>query len=168
MKSDDRACGAAGSHGGLSLGAGQSQSNFTGWRLTQSAGLFVGESCLQWMPWMRCLCTSSSADGSVHKWSAVFILVYSSAQGPTGQTEDSSYMNVPQRGPAGKAGVHIGQGPVALQRTRKESKIHIMWLQNLQWEWVFLLPASLVRRGECGGGRSISEQIRRRLNCDVH
>lgn len=51
--------------------------------LTQRAGLLVGESCLQWPPWMRCLCTSSSADGSVQKWSAVFIFVYSKAHGPT-------------------------------------------------------------------------------------
>lgn len=63
--------------------------------LTQRAGLFVGESCLQWMPWMRCLCTSSSADGSVHKWSAVFILVYSSAQGPTGEMKGNGYINAP-------------------------------------------------------------------------
>lgn len=53
--------------------------------LTHSAGLLVGESCLQWPPWMRCRCTSSSADGSVQKWSAVFIFVYSKAQGPTGE-----------------------------------------------------------------------------------
>lgn len=55
--------------------------------LTHSAGLFVGESCLQWPPWMRCLCTNSSADGSVQKWSAVFILVYSKAHGPTEKRE---------------------------------------------------------------------------------
>lgn len=64
---------------------------------------------------MRCRCTNSSADGSVHKWSAVFILVYSSAHGPTGEMEDNSYINVPSRCPAGKAGVHICRGPVALQ-----------------------------------------------------
>lgn len=47
------------------------------------AGRREGESCRQWLLWMRCRCTSSSADGSVQKWSAVFTLVYSSAQGPT-------------------------------------------------------------------------------------
>lgn len=41
---------------------------------------------------MRCLCTSSSADGSVHKWSAVFIFVYSSAQGPTGEMKGNGYI----------------------------------------------------------------------------
>lgn len=51
--------------------------------LTQSAGRLVGESWRQWELWIRCLWTSSSAEGSVQKWSAVFILVYSSAQGPT-------------------------------------------------------------------------------------
>lgn len=55
--------------------------------LTHSAGLLVGESCLQWPPWMRCLCTNSSAEGSVQKWSAVFIFVYSKAHGPTEKTE---------------------------------------------------------------------------------
>lgn len=47
------------------------------------AGLLEGESCRQWPLWIRCLCTSSSADGSVQKWSAVLTLVYSKAQGPT-------------------------------------------------------------------------------------
>lgn len=47
------------------------------------AGLLEGESCLQWPLWIRCLCTSSSADGSVQKWSAVLTWVYSNAQGPT-------------------------------------------------------------------------------------
>lgn len=60
--------------------------------LTHSAGLLVGESCLQWPPWMRCLCTSSSADGSVQKWSAVFIFVYSKAQGPTVTVKVNSYI----------------------------------------------------------------------------
>ncbi|KAG7248938.1 hypothetical protein CRUP_023100, partial [Coryphaenoides rupestris] len=48
-----------------------------------------------WPPWMRCLWTSSSADGSVQKWSAVFILVYSSAQGPTDthRTQDNNNNN---------------------------------------------------------------------------
>lgn len=50
---------------------------------THNAGLLVGESCLQMPLWMRCLWTSSSADGSVQKWSAVFIFVYSKAHGPT-------------------------------------------------------------------------------------
>lgn len=47
------------------------------------AGRLDGESCRQWPLWMRCRCTSSSADGSVQKWSAVLTLVYSKAQGPT-------------------------------------------------------------------------------------
>lgn len=53
--------------------------------LTQSAGRLVGESCLRCELWIRCLWTSSSAEGSVQKWSAVFILVYSRAQGPTAE-----------------------------------------------------------------------------------
>lgn len=53
--------------------------------LTQSAGRLVGESWRQCELWMRCRCTNSSAEGSVQKWSAVFILVYSNAQGPTAQ-----------------------------------------------------------------------------------
>jgi len=66
------------------LNAIQHGSDEEGCTRTHRAGLLLGESCcLQWPPWMRCLWTSSSADGSVQKWSAVFILVYSSAQGPT-------------------------------------------------------------------------------------
>lgn len=57
--------------------------------LTQSAGRLVGESCRQCELWIRCRWTSSSAEGSVQKWSAVFILVYSSAQGPTVQRRKS-------------------------------------------------------------------------------
>lgn len=53
--------------------------------LTQRAGRLVGESWRRWELWMRCLWTSSSAEGSVQKWSAVFILVYSNAQGPTAE-----------------------------------------------------------------------------------
>lgn len=53
--------------------------------LTQRAGRLVGESCLRCELWMRCLWTSSSAEGSVQKWSEVFILVYSRAQGPTAE-----------------------------------------------------------------------------------
>lgn len=45
----------------------------------------MGESCLRCELWMRCLWTSSSAEGSVQKWSDVFILVYSRAQGPTAE-----------------------------------------------------------------------------------
>lgn len=60
--------------------------------LTQRAGRLVGESCRRCELWMRCLWTSSSAEGSVQKWSAVFILVYSRAQGPTaGQTEAGNH-----------------------------------------------------------------------------
>lgn len=57
--------------------------------LTQSAGRLVGESWRQCELWIRCLWTSSSAEGSVQKWSAVFIFVYSSAQGPTAQRRKS-------------------------------------------------------------------------------
>lgn len=65
-------------------------------KLTHSAGLLVGESCLQRPLWMRCLWTSSSADGSVQKWSAVFILVYSKAQGPTVTTKPHSETGLTQ------------------------------------------------------------------------
>lgn len=54
------------------------------------AGRLEGESCRQWPLWMRCRWTSSSADGSVQKWSAVLTLVYSNAHGPTAATENSS------------------------------------------------------------------------------
>lgn len=39
-----------------------------------------------WAPWIRWRWTSSLADGSVQKWSDVFSLVYSRAQGPTDNT----------------------------------------------------------------------------------
>ncbi len=52
--------------------------------LTPSAGLRPGDTSWPlWAPWMRCLWTSSLADGSVQKWSDVLSLVYSRAQGPT-------------------------------------------------------------------------------------
>lgn len=35
--------------------------------LTQRAGRLLGESCRRCELWMRCLCTSSSAEGSVQK-----------------------------------------------------------------------------------------------------
>lgn len=57
--------------------------------LTQRAGRLVGESCRRCELWMRCLWTSSSAEGSVQKWSAVFILVYSRAQGPTAEQREA-------------------------------------------------------------------------------
>uniref|UniRef100_A0A3B3SJV9 SCAN box domain-containing protein n=1 Tax=Paramormyrops kingsleyae TaxID=1676925 RepID=A0A3B3SJV9_9TELE len=41
----------------------------------------------RWAPWIRCRWTSSLAEGSVQKWSDVFSLVYSRAQGPTGRKE---------------------------------------------------------------------------------
>lgn len=51
---------------------------------TPSAGLRPGDTSWPlWAPWMRCLWTSSLADGSVQKWSDVLSLVYSRAQGPT-------------------------------------------------------------------------------------
>lgn len=53
------------------------------WSYRTRAGRLEGESCRQWPLWMRCRWTSSSAEGSVQKWSAVFTLVYSRAQGPT-------------------------------------------------------------------------------------
>lgn len=52
-------------------------------RLTPKAGRLAGESWRLWAPWIRCLWTNSSAEGSAQKWSAVFSLVYSSAHGPT-------------------------------------------------------------------------------------
>lgn len=110
--------------------------------LTQRAGLLVGESCLQWMPWMRCLCTSSSADGSVHKWSAVFIFVYSSAQGPTGEMKGTSYINAPtpppQRCTDGDAGVHFCRGfSIFLTEAEKNPRIADS-LQDLSREAAFM------------------------------
>lgn len=55
-------------------------------RILTRAGRLEGESCRQWPLWIRCRCTSSSAEGSVQKWSAVLTLVYSKAQGPTVET----------------------------------------------------------------------------------
>lgn len=109
--------------------------------LTQRAGLLVGESCLQWMPWMRCLCTSSSADGSVHKWSAVFIFVYSSAQGPTGEIKGTSYINAPpppSRCTDGDAGVHFCRGfSIFLTEAEKNPRIADL-LQDLSREAAFV------------------------------
>lgn len=61
------------------------------------AGRLVGESCRQCPLWIRCLCTSSSADGSVQKWLAVLALVYSKAQGPTMGTEDQICSSKPRQ-----------------------------------------------------------------------
>lgn len=55
--------------------------------LTPRAGLRPAEvSWPRWAPWIRWRCTSSLAEGSVQKWSDVFSLVYSRAQGPTENT----------------------------------------------------------------------------------
>lgn len=52
--------------------------------LTPKAGRRPAEtSCPRWAPWIRWRWTSSLAEGSVQKWSDVFSLVYSKAQGPT-------------------------------------------------------------------------------------
>lgn len=55
--------------------------------LTPKAGRRPAEtSCPRWAPWIRWRWTSSLAEGSVQKWSDVFSLVYSKAQGPTEDT----------------------------------------------------------------------------------
>lgn len=63
-------------------------------RCLTRAGLLEGESCRQWPLWMRWRCTSSSAEGSVQKWSAVLTLVYSKAQGPTVATRTVSNADI--------------------------------------------------------------------------
>lgn len=57
---------------------------FLGWTLTPRAGRRPADmSWLRCAPWIRWRWTSSLAEGSVQKWSDVFSLVYSRAQGPT-------------------------------------------------------------------------------------
>lgn len=76
--------------------------------LTQSAGRLVGESWRQWELWIRCLWTSSSAEGSVQKWSAVFIFVYSSAQGPTVERNTPNVRIPRPQSPPGSADHRFG------------------------------------------------------------
>lgn len=55
--------------------------------LTPRAGRRPAEvSWPRWAPWIRWRWTNSLAEGSVQKWSDVFSLVYSRAQGPTENT----------------------------------------------------------------------------------